>query len=177
MDTISRENNSMLPVFGVIAGVIGLVLGGIGLVQASKANKAVEALQPKLEKVEAIEGQIANLTAATDKAGKQYQELRQQTQAGFDQIGPIIGELRASVTKMEESMKKPAPVEAKGAGGKKGAEKAVAGPGEYVVKAGDTGTKIANANKVSVTDLVSVNPGVNFSKLSPGQKLKLPAKK
>jgi LysM repeat protein len=175
MDTISRDTNtSMLPVFGVIAGVIGLVLGGIGLVQASKANKAVEAMQPKVDKIDGIEGQVAGAVDKADKAGKQFLDLRAQTQAGFDQIGPIIGDLRAAVTKIEEASKK-APVTEK-SGSKKG-EPVVAGPGEYVVKAGDTGMKIAAANKVAVSDLTAVNPGVNFNKLAPGQKLKLPAKK
>ncbi len=175
MDTISRENNSMLPVFGVVAGVIGLILGGIGLVQASKANKAIEELKPKIDKVDTIEGQVNTVAGTADRAAKEVQSLKTATQAGFDQIGPIIGDLRASVTKLEEAAKKPVVAE-KGPGGKKG-EKPVAGPGEYIVKSGDTGMKIANANKVAIGDLTAVNPGVNFSKLSVGQKLKLPAKK
>jgi len=53
----------------------------------------------------------------------------------------------------------------------------VAGPGEYIVKAGDTGAKIARANGCSVSDLTSVNPGVSWSHLKVGEKLKLPEKK
>ncbi len=174
MDTISRENNSMLPVFGVVAGVIGLILGGIGLVQASKANKAIEALQPKIDKIDAVEGQVNNVAAAADRAGKQVQELKTATQAGFDQIGPIIGDLRASVTKLEEAMKKPVVAEKSG---KKGGEAPVAAPGEYVVKKGDIGTSIAKGHGVSLADLVAVNPSVNFNKLAIGQKIKLPTKK
>ena len=173
MDTISRENNSMLPVFGVVAGVIGLILGGIGLVQASKANKAIEALQPTIEKVGALEGQISSAAGTASSAAKQVADLKSATQAGFDQIGPIIGDLRASVTKIEDAMKKPVVAE-KAPGGKK--EAPTAGPGEYVVKSGDTGMKIANAQKVAISDLTAVNPGVNFNKLQPGQKLKLPKK-
>ena len=172
MDTISRENNSMLPVFGVVAGVIGLILGGIGLVQASKANKALEAAQPKIDKIDAVEGQLNGVAAAADKAGKDVQRLQAATQASFNEVGPAIGELRASVLKLEEAAKKPVVADK---GGKKGAP-AEAGPGEYVVRGGDTGMKIASANKVSVGDLVAVNPGVNFNKLAVGQKLKLPKK-
>ena len=61
--------------------------------------------------------------------------------------------------------------------GKKGGGPVVAGPGEYVVKAGDGGAKIAKANGVSLSDLQAVNPGVEWTKLKPGQKVKLPAKK
>ena len=50
------------------------------------------------------------------------------------------------------------------------------GYGEYIVKGGDTGMKIATANGVSVADLQAVNPGVNWGGLKVGQKLKLPKK-
>jgi LysM repeat protein len=52
----------------------------------------------------------------------------------------------------------------------------VAGPGEYVVKSGDTGVKIARANSVAIGDLQAVNPGVNWNSLKVGQKVKLPQK-
>jgi LysM repeat protein len=174
MDTISRENNSMLPVGGIIVGVIGLLLGGFGLVQASKANKAVEALQPKVEKIDAVETTANSAAAAADKSAKEYQSLRTSTQDAFNQVGAELGNLRGSITKLEEAAKKPVVAEK---GGKKGGEPVVAGPGEYVVRSGDTGMKIATANKVSVKDLQAVNPNVNWNKLSAGQKIKLPAKK
>ena len=83
------------------------------------------------------------------------------------------------MTKLEEGAKKPAPVAADKGGkaekGKKGAP-AEAGPGEYIVKPGDSGVKIANANGVSLGDLQAVNPGVNWTGLKVGQKLKLPKK-
>jgi LysM repeat protein len=164
----------MLPVGGIIVGVIGLLLGGFALVQASKANKLLaDQIQPKLEKIDAIELQANSAVAAAEKASKELATRMREVQAGFDQIGPIIGELRTSVTKLEESAKRPAPA----AGKKGGGEPAVAGPGEYIVKSGDTGMKIANANGVSVQDLQSVNPGVNWGGLKVGQKLKLPAKR
>ena len=67
---------------------------------------------------------------------------------------------------------------AKGAkAGPGGGEPAVAGPGEYIVKPGDTGVKIAHASGCSLTDLESVNPGVSWTHLKVGEKLKLPEKK
>jgi len=175
MDTISRENNSMLPVGAMIVGAIGLLLGGFGLVQASKANKSIEALQPRVEKIDAIEGQVTSASASAEKAAKDVAALQRSTQTAFDSVGPLLGSLQASVTKLEEAAKKPV---AAAPPGKKGASgPAVTGPGEYIVKPGDTGMKIANANKVSIGDLQTVNPGVNWSGLKVGQKLKLPAKK
>jgi LysM repeat protein len=173
MDTISRDNSSsMLPVAGVIVGAIGLLLGGLALVQVSKVNKSVAEHQPKIEKVDGIEAQAAAAASAAEKAKSDVATLQRSTQSAFDSVGPLLSDLKASVTKLEEAAKK-APV----AAAKKGSgEPVVAGPGEYVVKAGDTGMKIATANGVSVSDLQSVNSGVNWNGLRPGQKLKLPKK-
>ena len=83
----------------------------------------------------------------------------------------MILEANGKIAKIEEGQKKPAAAAGKSSG------PVVAGPGEYIVKAGDTsGTKIAKAVGVSIGDLQAVNPGVNWSHLSIGQKLKLPKK-
>src|SRR5262249_47716456 len=131
----------------------------------------------KLAKVDSAESAANSAAAAADRVAKDLQTLAKQTQAGFEQVGPAIGDLRASVTKLEDSVKtKPAAAGA-GKGDKKGGgEPAVAGPGEYTVKPGDSGVKIATANGVSIGDLQAVNPGVNWNKLKPGDKLKLPKK-
>jgi LysM repeat protein len=172
MDTISRENNSMLPVGGIIVGAIALLLGGYAAVQASKANKAIADNQPKIEKIDGIEAQASSAAAAADKASKDLAARMREVQDGFNTIGPEIARLSGEVTKLQEAAKKPAPV-----AGKKGGEPAVAGPGEYIVKAGDiSGTKIATANGVSIQALKDVNPGVDWNHLKIGQKLKLPKK-
>lgn len=176
MDTISRENNSMLPVGGIIVGVLALLLGGYATITLSKVNKTLADQETKLAKIDAIEAAANSAADAASKSAKQYSDLRAQTQAGFDQIGPIIGNLQTSVTKLEEAAKKaPAPA----AAGKKGEKReVVAGPGEYVVKTGDvSGAKIARDHGVSLQDLMAVNPGVNWTKLKIGDKLKMPAKK
>ncbi len=172
MDTISRENNSMLPVGGIIVGVIGLLLGGFALVQASKANKAVAGLQPKIEKIDGIESQASSAAAAADKTAKDLKALRDTTQEAFNTVGPELARLQGAVTKLEEAQKKPVPAPS---GAKSGP--AVAGPGEYVIKPQDSFAKIARAQGVSIADLQTVNPGVNSANLKVGQKIKLPAKR
>lgn len=177
MDTISRENNSMLPVGAIIVGVIALLLGGYAAITLSKVNKTLAEQEGKLAKVEALESTANTAAASADKISKELASLRSQTQAGFDQVGPLLGELRASVTKLEDAAKKPvaAAAEKGKEKGKKGAP-AEAGPGEYIVKPGDSGVKIATANGVSLGDLQAVNPGVSWTGLKVGQKIKLPKK-
>ncbi len=175
MDTISRENNSMLPVGGIIVGVVALLLGGYAAISLSKVNKTLAAHEERIAKIDAIEVQVGTAAAAADKAGKDTAALTKQTQAAFDQVGGELANQRAAITKMEDAAKKP--VVAVGAGKKGPGAPAVAGPDEYVVKAGDvSGTKIAKAHGVSLSDLMAVNPGVNWTKLKVGDKLKLPKK-
>ena len=173
MDTISRENNSMLPVGSIIVGVVALLLGVVALVQAQKANKYVNDHSAAIDKIETIEQQATNAQSAAEKGARDLKQLNEQTQNAFNTVSSVIANLQGSVTKLEEAQKKPA-VSAKKGGSR---EPAVAGPDEYIVKSGDSGMKIARAQGVSLADLKSVNPNVNWNKLAAGQKLKLPAKK
>lgn len=168
MDTISRESNSSyLPVAGVLVGVVALILGAVALVKVSSLGKRVpEDLQDRLA---SIETDSRNAAASADKAGKDIVSLTRSTQSAFDSIGPEIGGMKASIAKLEEAAKARA-VAPKAAKGGEGA--AVAGPGEYVVKPGDTGTKIAKATGVSLADLEAANPGIDWRRLRVGQKIK-----
>ncbi len=178
MDTISRESNSsMLPVGGIIVGVVALLLSGYAAITLSKVNKSIAAHEDKLLKIESLETQLATVSADAAAAKKGNTDLWRQTQDGFTKVMAEVSIYAEDVVKLKEAAKKPAPVAAAPAG-KAGSTPAVAGPDEYIVKAGDTsGTKIAAANGVSITDLQAVNPGVNWSSLKIGQKLKLPAKR
>ena len=51
----------------------------------------------------------------------------------------------------------------------------VASPDEYVVKPGDTGTKIAKAVGVSIVDIEAANPDLDWRRLRVGQKIKVPS--
>jgi LysM repeat protein len=179
MDTISRENNnSMLPVGGIVVGVIGLLLGGIALLQISKVNKTLAEHQAKVDLIDGVKGQAEAAGATAERTAKELAGLKGSTQDAVNQIAAEIGNIRGSIGKLEEAAKKPVAPEPKA--GKKGAASApaVAGPGADVVKAGDqSGAIIAKAHGVTLADLMAVNPGVNWSKLKIGDKLKLPAKK
>jgi len=174
MDTISNENNSYLPIAGVAVGVLALALSIGALVSVSKLSKKVpEGLADSVAKIDVIESEARSATSAAEKANTNINNLGRQTNDAFVQAAAQIQEVKGEVTKLQESASKP-----RAAAGAKGAKgPAVAGPDEYIVKAGDGGSKIAKANGVTLEDLKAVNPGVNWTKLHVGEKIKLPAKK
>jgi LysM repeat protein len=179
MDTISRENNSMLPAAGVILGVIALILSAVAMVKISTANRQIAELKDSMTKVDALEGEVRNATtsaeqakAAADSASRGVSSLQSSANTAFSSVAEQITALRNDLDKIHA----PKVAGAKGEKGEKAAPP-VAGEGEYIVKSGDTGRKIATANGVSVADLKAVNPGVNWNGLKVGQKIKLPQKK
>jgi LysM repeat protein len=170
MDTISRDNNSSyLPVAGVIVGLLALVLSAVALVKVSAANKTLADHEAKVAKVDAIEATANTAAAASEKSARDIAKLTSDTQTAVNQIGQMIGDATAKITKLEEMRK---PVATKG--GPK--EPVVAGPDEYVIKGGDSFAKIARAHGCSISDIAAVNPGVDSGHLKVGQKIKLPKK-
>lgn len=175
MDTISRDNNSMLPVAGVIVGALGLLLGAYAAVSVSKVKSQLADDQPKIDKVDDVAAQASAAASTANSTKQQLDASIKNIQDAFNGVGNSIGQLNKQVADMQEAAKK-APV-AKGKAGKGGGGEVVAGPGEYVVKSGDTSTKIARSVGCTSAELRAVNPGVNWSRLHPGQKLKVPEKK
>ena len=170
MDTISsRENSNILPVAGVIIGVIALLLSIIAFVKVNSANGKIAAQE---EKLTTLDGQVSTASASAEKANAGITKLATGTQDAVTKLSEMIGDASGRIAKLEEAQKARPVASAKG--GPK--EAAVAGPGEYVVKHGDTGASIARANGVSLNDLRTVNPEINWNKLSVGQKVKLPKK-
>lgn len=166
----------MLPAAGVILGVIALILSAVAMVKISTANRQIAELKDSMTKVDALEGEVRNATtsaeqakAAADSASRGVSSLQSSANTAFSSVAEQITALRNDLDKIH------AP-KAAGAKGEKAAPP-VAGEGEYIVKSGDTGRKIATANGVSVADLKAVNPGVNWNGLKVGQKIKLPQKK
>ena len=170
MDTISRENNSLLPMGGVIIGAVALIIGGYAAISLSKVNRTLAQQADKVAKIDDIASQVASASAASDKAARDITTLQNSTQAAVNQLGTELATIDEKLKHIEESRV------AKASKGPKG-EAAVAGPGEYIVKGGDTGAKIARANGCSLGDLTSVNPGVSWTHLKVGEKIKLPEKK
>jgi LysM repeat protein len=172
MDTISRENNSLLPMGGVIIGAVALIIGGYAAISLSKVNRTLNQQADKVAKIDDIASQVGSAAAASDKAARDITTLQNSTQAAVNQLGTELATIDEKIKHMEE-----AHVARAAKGSKGGGEPAVAGPGEYIVKAGDTGAKIARANGCSLGDLTSVNAGISWTHLKVGEKLKLPEKK
>jgi LysM repeat protein len=171
MDTISRENNSMLPVGGIIVGAIALIFGLYAAVSLSKVRTQLAQQQEKIDKIDDIAAQASAASSKADATKSGLDSVAKQTQDAFTAVGNSIGTIQAQLTKLQETPKR-------AEGGRHAAhEPAVAGPGEYVVKPGDSGAKIARANGVTLADLESVNPGIDWRRLKVGQKIKLPEKK
>ena len=163
----------MLPVAGVIVGVLALLVGGYAAIKASSLQKTVVTHEEKIGKIDSIESQVTSAASSADKAARDINSLNRSTQEAFNTVAASLGNIQASITKMEESQKRPAAAAAAKSATR---EPAVAGPDEYVIKSGDTFAKIARTQGFSLSDLQSVNPGVDSSKLRIGQKIKLPKK-
>jgi LysM repeat protein len=175
MDTISRENNSMLPMVGVVVGAVGLVIGLYAAISVSKLKVTVTGQADKIARIDDIAAQVTTAQGASDKAARDIASLQSSTQGAVTQIAQDLAGIHEQIKHMEETHV--AKAAARGAKGGGGGEPPVAGPGEYIVKAGDTGVRIAHANGCSLSDLEAVNPGVVWSHLKVGEKLKLPEKK
>jgi len=174
MDTISRENNSLLPMGGVIVGIVALVIGGYAAISLAKVNRTLVTQEEKIAKIDDLAAQVSSAAAASDKASKDITALQNSTQSAVNQIATDLGTIHETLKHLQEAPK-PARMAGKGAKAERG--EVVAGPGEYIVKAGDTGAKIARTLGVTRSELESVNPGVAWNKLHVGAKLKVPEKK
>ena len=172
MDTISRENNpSILPIAGLIAGALALVLSIVALVKLGALKKVQDDVAQLSTRVESVEGSARSASDNANRANAAITNITKQVQGAFDQVTAELGALKTEVAKLATAKPAPAPKGAKepGEGGGKG------GPGgDYTVKAGDTPAKIARAHGVSVDALMQANPGLEPTKLKVGQKINLP---
>jgi len=174
MDTLSRDSNSsgsVLPLVGVIAGALGLILAIVALVKLSTLQKTVAAHDAEIPKIATIEG---DLRAATAKTENDLRGLREGVQNALTQVGTEIGTLRAQITKVEEAQK------AKPVAAAKGAAAAPTGTlnadGTYSIAPGDTLAKVARKFAVKLDAIEAENPGLDPTRLKVGQKIRIPKK-
>jgi LysM repeat protein len=181
MDTISRENNTsnLLPIAGLIAGLLALVLGFVALLKVTTVSKALAADGDQLAKIDTIESTANSAAQVAQTANNSINKLNDSLRGDFDQITSKFASIDASLAKLQE-MAKPAPRAAKASKHAPEAEGSAPGTvssdGTYTVKSGDSLAKIARANGVSLADLKAANPDVDPKRLKIGQKINLPTK-
>jgi LysM repeat protein len=177
MDTLSRDSSSssssIVPMAGLFAAVLALILAIVALVKLSSLQKTVTAQGDEVAKIATIENEVRSAAAKTDTDMK---NLRDGVQNALNQVGTEIGSLRAQVTKLEEAAKKPAPAAAAGGKGGAVATGTVDANGNYTVASGDTLSKIARKFGVKVDALEAENPGLDARSLKVGHKIKIPRK-
>ncbi len=177
MDTISQENNesfSWLPVLALIVGVIAGVLAGVALAKVSNVSKSLADQSALAARIDDLEAELRKTSTSAEQATSRINKVASDTNGAFKQFSDAFGALRTEFEEIKEKASQPAPVAASPSSSSSGP--VVAGPNEYVVKSGDTGSKIARTAGVSLSDLLAVNPGVNWNRLAVGQTIKLPQK-
>jgi LysM repeat protein len=172
MDTLSRDSNSsgsVLPLVGVIAGALGLILSIVALVKLSTLQKTVAEHSAEIPRIATIEGE---LRAATAKSETDMKGLREGVQNALNQVGEQLGAITAKITKIEEAQKaKPV------AAGKAAAPTGVLNAdGTYSIAPGDTLAKIARKFAAKLDAIEAENPGLDPAKLKVGQKIRIPKK-
>lgn len=174
MDTLSRDSSSsgsVLPLVGVIAGALGLILSIVALVKLSTVQKTVTAHDAEIPKIATIEG---DLRAATAKNDSDLRGLREGVQNALTQVGTEIGTLRAQITKVEEAQKAKAVAAPAGKGGAAAATGVLNADGTYTVGKGDTLAGIARKFAVKLDAVEAENPGIDSRSLKIGQKIRIP---
>jgi nucleoid-associated protein YgaU len=177
MDTLSRDSNSsgsVLPLVGVIAGALGLILAIVALVKLSTLQKTVAVHDTEIPKIATIEGEMR---AATTKSESDLRGLREGVQNALNDVGTQIGALRAQVTKIEEAQKAKPVAAAPGKGGAAAAPTGVLNSdGTYSIAPGDTLAKVARKFGVKLDAIEAENPGLDPTKIKIGQKIRIPKK-
>lgn len=177
MDTLSRDSssssNNILPLAAIALGVIGLLVGIIGLVKATKLEKSVAAqMEDVNSKISGVQNDVRGVSANVDNSIKTF---RDSVQGVLTQVGNELGTVKAQITRLEEAAKKPAVVVGKaGKGGK--VTGTVDADGNYLVAPGDTLNKIAKKFGTTKDAIEAENPGIDPAKLRVGQKVKIPKK-
>lgn len=176
MDTISQEHTgstSYLPVAALIIGLLGVVLAGVALAKVAAANRQIDSQAAISSRIDNLESQVRSAVTASEQATKRVTKVASDTNNAFTQVGEVISALRADLQKVQDG--RPAP-RAPTVAAKANDAPASAGSGEYIVKSGDTGSRIARANNIPLQDLMAANPGVDWNRLHVGQRLNLPGR-
>lgn len=177
MDTISRDTNetNYLPIAALIVGLLAAIFAGVAFFKVNAVAKSLQGQAAVNARLNDLEGQLRTTAATADKATERITRVASDTQKAFTEVGQAIGGMRNDLAQVQESLARPAPapsVASAASGG--GSSAPAAAPGDYVVKAGDTGARIARDAGIGLGDLMAANPGLDWNRLRVGQVIKLP---
>lgn len=186
---MSEESSVKTPGFfiPIAIALVGVVLGAIAIFLAVSGNGARDDLTKKLtdatDKVSQYDQRIATLEEQVRIASESVNTLSMKAQKTDEGIANLVQQTQTILNKLGEEITalkggRPAKAEKADKADKAAAEPAAtaAEPGIYVVKAGDSFSKIARSLNVSVEDIEKANPNVNSARLRIGQKLNVPTK-
>lgn len=176
MDTISSESNetSYLPIAALIIAILAGIFAVVGFLKVRAVEKTVASQTALNARVQELETQVRTAVTTLESATTRIEKVRSDTNSAFGQVGEIIGTLRTDIAKMQESATARPVAAPASSGGSNPAPTAAAG--EYIVKSGDTGSKIARDAGVTLAQLLAANPGVNWNRLTVGQVVKIPGR-
>jgi LysM repeat protein len=176
MDTISRDTNetNYLPIAALIVGLLAAIFAGVAFFKVNAVSKSVQGQAAMNARINDLETQLRTTTAASDRSTERITRVASDTQKAFTEVGQAIGGLRNDISQLQEFLTRPAPTPTAAASTTGGSGAPTAGPGEYIVKSGDTGARIARDAGIALGDLMAANPGVDWNRLRVGQVIKLP---
>lgn len=172
-----------LGLFGIIAGVAGIVMANqastqIAVLRKQLANRddPMVAVQPKLDE---FDNRVAQNSAEAMRANRAVSDINSRLQ----QFAKLIAADRAQINRNTASLAGATPPPPPPATTQTGtAEKTVtttaaAGTQIHVIESGDTFSSLAHKYGVSLKDIQEANPTADSTRLQIGQKIVIPTDK
>ena len=178
---------------GVVLGIIAIYLAvsGSGAMKDDlmlKLTEATDKVSQYETRISELEERVRISVEATNTASMKARSLEeaitklaQQTQNVVNQLGKEIADLKtggrsASTSRTSTTAAAPSSGSAETPAAAGSTPQAAASGETYIVKSGDTFTKIARILGVTIADIEKANPNVSSNRLQVGQKLNVPAK-
>jgi LysM repeat protein len=161
-------------------GLLGLVIGAIALFMSFSNSSKITQLNTLSDTVAATAAKADAAKAAADSASGKIDAdasaiaaLRSAAQDAFNKIQDTINQHTTELAALKSGGGRTASAGSKGSSS---AETPPVGPngGVHVIAPGDNFSTIARKYGVTLSSLQDANPGVDSTKLRPGQKITIP---
>lgn len=179
---------------GIFIGVAGLVFGVVAKNRTDQLQAELAQINELFAKIQRIEESSDGVSASTLRLSRELDAMKAGTQDVLHRVNQEIVRMRqdlnAGIGRIQ-SLESSPPVSQdrppatpssreSGTAGRVAAEstpRAETGTEElvYLVKQGDTLTKIASDHRVSLDSLLEANPNVNPNRMQIGQRIRIPA--